>query len=83
MGRVKGLVPVGKPVGPWGKVPLEIGYGTPVGVYAATEVERAKMLASVVMTVNGAIAMGMDWVAGAFWIGRWRRKTGRGCSVGY
>ncbi len=52
-------------------------------VYAATEVERAKMLASVVMTENGAIAMGMDWVAGAFWIGGWRRMTGRGRSVGY
>ncbi len=40
------------------------------------------MLASVVITVKGAIAMGMGWVAGAFWIGGWRRMTGRGCSVG-
>ena len=61
-------------------MPLEIGYGAPtvteaigrpvpvpVPVYAAAEVERAKMLASVVR-VKGAIATEMVQGAGEGWI---------------
>ncbi len=59
---------------------LERGYGAPrvgeamgrpvpvpVPLCALTEAERAKMLASVVKTVNGAIAMGTDSSEGGFW----------------
>ena len=75
-------------------MPLEIGYGAPtvteengrpvpVPVCAVAEVERAKMLAMVVKTVSGAIAIGMDSVAGACWIQRCKRQTGRGWNMGY
>lgn len=61
-------LPVPVPVGAYGRVLLESGYGAfkvaeamgtpvPVPLCALIEVERAKMLASVVKTVNGAIAM--------------------------
>lgn len=62
-------------------MPLEIGYGAPmvpeamgrpvpvpVPLCAVTDVERAKMLASAVKSVNGAIAMGNVSVARGVWI---------------
>lgn len=64
-------------------MPLESGYGAPrvaeamgrpvpVPLCAVTEVERARMLASVVKMVNGAIATSMSSVERRFWV--WRRK---------
>ena len=61
-------------------MPLESGYGAPkvmeamgtpvpVPLCALMELERAKMLASVVKAVNGAIAMGMDSVERAYGFG--------------
>lgn len=61
-------------------MPLESGYGAPnvmeamgtpvpVPLCALIEVERAKMLASVVKAVNGAIAMGLGSVKRACRIG--------------
>lgn len=81
-GRLMGLLgrigkPVPVPVGPKGRVPLDSGYGAPrvaeaigrpvpVPLCAVTEAERARMLASVVKMVNGAIAMGTNSTERAF-----------------
>lgn len=78
---VGGDTPVPVPVGPKGRVPLDNGYGAPmvagaigrplpVPLCAVTEAERARMLASVVKIVNGAIAMCIDSIKEALWTGR-------------
>lgn len=77
--------PMPVPAGPAGRVALESGYGAPrvaeamgrpvpvpVPVCAETEVERARMPASAVKTVNGAIAISMNSVERTIW--SWRCK---------